>query len=191
MKENRPQAHNGGGSAVDSARHVLVIATDELVGHELIEELRGHLHEIGAENVMVIAPAVEKTAFHRALGDVDTATREAQRRLDESMAELRAAGISALGEVGDSDPLVAAEDALRQFGADEILIVAHAEDQARWFEDGLFERARTELQPALRMLRLRREEGESEPHLVDIEESGPGRDQPPTRRRSRLRWPWR
>lgn len=152
---------------------ILVVATDELAGPELVEEFRHRLRGVEAE-VMVIAPAVEKTAFHHALGDVDTAVMEAGRRLETSLDELRRAGVPALGEVGDSDPIVAAEDALRSFTADEVLIVAHADDQARWFEDGLFERAKQELFPAVQMLSVWHEDGEP-PHLAGIEESGPGR----------------
>jgi hypothetical protein len=156
---------------------ILVIATDELAGPELVEEFRRRLHDVKSE-VMVIAPTVEKTAFHHALGDVDTAAMQARRRLEASLDELRRAGVPALGEVGDSDPIVAAEDALRLFAADEVVIVAHTDDQARWFEDGLFERARQELRPAVRMLVVRLEEGEP-PHLAGIKESGPGREPPP------------
>ena len=38
--------------------------------------------------------------------------------------------------VGDSDPLKAIEDALRTFAADEILVVAHPDDEAGWLESG-------------------------------------------------------
>lgn len=162
-------------SPVRASTRVLVLATDELAGPELIEEFRNRLRGAGPVEVMVIAPAVEKTAFRHALGDVDKAVMEAGRRLETSLDELRRAGIPALGEIGDSDPIVAAGDALRQFFADEIMIVAHADNQARWFEDGLFERAKQELQPAVRMLAVWHEEGEP-PHLAGVEESGPGRD---------------
>jgi hypothetical protein len=167
-------AQSEGESTLRPPVRILVVATDELAGPELIEEFRHRLRKVEAE-VMVIAPAVEKTAFHHALGDVDTAIMEAGQRLEASLDELRRAGIPALGEIGDSDPIVAAEDALRVFFADEVLIVAHADDQARWFEDGLFERAKQELRPAVRMLSIWHEEGEP-PHLAGIEESGPGRE---------------
>jgi len=160
-----------------SASRVLVIATDELTGDEVIAELRRHLR--GESDVMVIAPAVEETALRHALGDVDAAKNEARQRLDTSLSELRAAGISAMGEVGDSDPLIAARDALRRYPADEVLIVAHAEDQARWFEDGLFERAKEALYPALRMVTLMRG-NDGAPHLAGVEEAGPGRQPPDT-----------
>jgi hypothetical protein len=150
---------------------ILVLATDELTGPELIEEFCDRLRNVEAE-VMVISPAVEKTPFHHALGDVDTAAMEAGRRLETSLDELRRAGIPALGEIGDSDPIVAAGDALRVFAADEVLIVAHADDQARWFEDGLFERAKQELRPAVRMLSVWHEEGEP-PHLAGVKVAAP------------------
>lgn len=157
---------------------LLVVATDEVAGPELIGDLRGQLGA-GPSEVVVISPAVEKSAFHHALGDVDAASREARRRLQASLDELGRAGIAALGEVGDSDPVTAAQDALREFDADEVLIVAHAEDQARWFEDGLFDRAKTELQPAVRMVSVRRDDEAGPLHLAGVEESGPGREPEP------------
>jgi hypothetical protein len=151
--------------------------TEELGAPELMEELRRHLLREPSE-IMLIAPAVEKTPFHHALGDVDTASREAQLRLDTSLAELRRSGISALGQVGDSDPVVAAEDALRQYPADEVVIVAHTEDQARWFEDGLFERAQEALYPSVRMIAVRHEEATGEARIAGTKEAPPGRKPP-------------
>lgn len=165
-------------ATLSSPTRVLVVATDELAGPELIEEFRQRLKPPPAVEVKVIAPAVEKTVFRHALGDVDTATMEAGQRLETSLDELRRAGIPAQGEIGDSDPIIAAEDALRLFAADEVLIVAHADHQARWFEDGLFERAQQELVPAVRMLSVWHEEGEP-PHLSGVAESGPGRKPAP------------
>jgi|SRR6476659_8400353 len=166
-----------------SSHRVLVLMTEELGAPELMEELRRHLLREPSE-IMLIAPAVEKTPFHHALGDVDTASREAQLRLDTSLAELRRSGISALGQVGDSDPVVAAEDALRQYPADEVVIVAHTEDQARWFEDGLFERAQEALYPSVRMIAVRHEEATGEAHIAGMKEAPAGRKLPPTRGRS-------
>jgi hypothetical protein len=160
------------------SRHILVIATEELAGEELIEQLARELASAPTET-MVIAPAVEETAFHHALGDVDGAAREARKRLDRSLAALREAGVQALGEVGDSDPVLAAEDVLRRYPAEEVWIVTHAEDQALWFEDGLFERAQEELYPAVRMLTVRRDDERGELHPVGVESSGPGRRHPP------------
>jgi hypothetical protein len=46
------------------------------------------------------------------------------------------------GEVGDAEPLQAIEDALRTFGADEIVLSTHPEGRSHWLEQGLVEEAR-------------------------------------------------
>ena len=53
-----------------------------------------------------------------------------------------AAGVEARGEVGDGDPLQAMEDALRTFGADEIIISTHPEGRSNWLERRVVEKAR-------------------------------------------------
>jgi len=40
------------------------------------------------------------------------------------------------GQVGDSDPVKAIEDALREFPAEEVLIVTRPDDDASWLEEG-------------------------------------------------------
>ncbi|HEY5054397.1 MAG TPA: hypothetical protein VII45_13420 [Solirubrobacterales bacterium] len=162
-----------GDTGPPAPRQVLVVLTDELTEPALIDELHRQLPQ-GEGKIMVLAPAVEKTALHRALGDVDTAVKEAQRRLDLSLGELRSRGYPVLGQIGDPDPIVAAEDVLRQYPADEVLIVAHSDDQARWFEEGLFERAQEQLYPAVRLVAVRHEAG-GEAHLTEVKLAGPGR----------------
>jgi hypothetical protein len=44
--------------------------------------------------------------------------------------------------VGDAQPLQAIEDALRTFGADEIIISTHPEGRSRWLEIGVVNGAR-------------------------------------------------
>ena len=46
------------------------------------------------------------------------------------------------GEVGDGDPLQAIEDALRTFGADEIVISTHPEGRSNWLERNVVGAAR-------------------------------------------------
>jgi nucleotide-binding universal stress UspA family protein len=72
---------------------------------------------------------------------------EARERLDESVAQLQAAGVNVEGRVGDDDPLQAIEDALRTFGADEILISTHPEGRSNWLERGVVESARLRFTP--------------------------------------------
>ena len=51
-------------------------------------------------------------------------------------------GVEARGEVGDADPIQAMDDALRTFGADEIVISTHPPGRSNWLEKEVIERAR-------------------------------------------------
>ena len=57
------------------------------------------------------------------------------------------------GEVGASDPVAAASEALHQYPAELILVVAAERDRGGW-ENGLFERAQNELDPPVRMVAI-------------------------------------
>ncbi len=153
-----------------SAR-LLAIVTEPLQGSEPIAELRHGAGGNGAE-VRLVVPAVEETAFRHLMGDVDEPAHHAEEVLAASLATLRRQGISASGAVGDADPVLAAQDALRQEPADEVLIFEHGGNRAPWFENGLFERAQEELEPPLRMVVV--EHDGSGDHVVDVERAGPG-----------------
>ena len=81
-------------------------------------------------NVLVVTPALNSPLRHWT-SDEDGARAAADDRLQRSVAELDRLGISARGEVGDADPVQAIEDALRTFGADEIIISTHPEGRSQ------------------------------------------------------------
>src|SRR5205807_10127326 len=105
-------------------RRVLVIANETLPGHAL-QEVIG-LRAAGGAEVLVVAPALNGRLAHWS-SDEDRARRVAAARLERCLADLRARGIQATGRVGDADPLLAIDDALRTFGADEIVVATHPE----------------------------------------------------------------
>ena len=72
--------------------------------------------------------------FRDLASDEDGARAAAQERLDQSLATLGQTGIHARGQVGDADPLQAIEDALRTFGAEEIIISTHPQGRSNWLE---------------------------------------------------------
>lgn len=155
------------------SHRVLAIVTDPLEDDEPIEELRRGQGGDGVE-VRLVVPAVEENAFRHTLGDVDGPARRAESTLGASIAALRQHGVAASGAVGDADPVLAAQDALREAPADEVLIFEHAKAQARWFENGLFERAREELEPPLRLVVVEAD-SDRHAHVVDVERAGQGR----------------
>jgi hypothetical protein len=155
-----------------SSPRLLAIVTEPLEGIEPIEEIRRRGDGEGV-NLRLVVPAVEDSPFRHILGDEDPAHRLAEKRLETSLAELSRHGVAAEGSIGDADPVLAAQDALREEGADEVLIFERTEGQARWFEDGLFERAKEELEPPLRMVVLRTGDSDGS-HVVGIEEAAAG-----------------
>jgi hypothetical protein len=157
------------------ARRLLAIVADDPIGSEPLREIRpGNAR--GQENevdLRVIVPAVEASLFQHTLGDVDGPKREAEARLGRVLGELRANGIEAAGEVGDPDPIQAAQDALLKGPADEIVIFEHEHEQARWFEENLLEKAKAGLDPPLRVVALHSDRDGTE-HVVGVETSGQG-----------------
>jgi hypothetical protein len=115
-------------------RRTLVIANETIEGPGLHEAIH-----YGAE-VRVVAPALNSRLRYW-LSDEDAARRVAEARLGRFLERLHRAGIEASGRVGDADPLLAIEDELRLFPADEIVISTHPEGRSRWLAHNLVDRA--------------------------------------------------
>ncbi|HEX8050653.1 MAG TPA: hypothetical protein VF504_04230 [Solirubrobacterales bacterium] len=151
---------------------VIAIVTDELRGSESIEQLQANADGDGVE-VRVVVPAVEANPLRHTMGDVDEPRQQAEERLEKVLKTLQDSDVQVSGEVGDPDPVQAAQDALLKAPADEVLIFEHAEGQTEWYENGLYERAQESIEPPLRLVVV--ESGENRPdHVVDVEETGRG-----------------
>ena len=134
LKANVPRV--GG----EDEHRILVVANETVGGSELRDVLLRKAE--GVDNqVLVVCPALNTQVRHWA-SDEDGARAAAQGRLDASLSRLRELGVHARGEVGDGDPLQAMEDALRTFGADEIVISTHPEGRSNWLERGVVSAAR-------------------------------------------------
>ena len=114
---------------------VLVVANETVAGKKLREAVR-QATDGQPSRVLVISPALNSPLRHF-VSDEGQAREAAEQRLNRSLAALRSAGIEARGEVADADPLQAIEDALRTFGADEIIISTHPEGRSNWLEKGV------------------------------------------------------
>lgn len=114
------------------ARRLLVVITTEVddgVLRDLVRRRAGDDAEM-----LVVAPASEISRLDWLTNAEDDARTEAAS-LAAATAEA-ATSENVQARVGDADPVRAIEDALRTFAADEILVVAHPEDQAGWLEEG-------------------------------------------------------
>ncbi len=121
-------------------RRILVIANETVAGTELREAIERAASGYEA-HVLVVTPALN-TKLRHWVSDEDKARARAQQRLADSLAGLAHAGIDARGQVGDADPVQSIADALRTFGADEVIISTHPEGRSNWLERGVVDSAR-------------------------------------------------
>ena len=119
---------------------VLVLANETVGGGALLDEIRNRTKGRRSE-ILVVTPAITSQVRHW-VSDTDQAYEDADERRERSIAAIEAAGLEARGMVGDSDPNVAVEDALRSFGADEVIISTHPPERSRWLERGVVDKAR-------------------------------------------------
>ncbi|HVW45954.1 MAG TPA: hypothetical protein VHA76_02790 [Solirubrobacterales bacterium] len=138
-------------------RSLIAIVTPAFGSPESIDALKREVGDDGnggaRTEVRLVAPAVEINPLHHTLGDIDEPRVEAKERLDEAVARARAAGLEDVTfEVGDPDPVQAAQDALLARPADEVVIFAHADDEGDWYEGGLWKHAEDSLEPPLKLV---------------------------------------
>jgi len=100
--------------------NVLVLAASPVDAGLLRRELGDDAE--GAQ-VLVVSPAVNSSPLAFWVSDSDEALEDAQERLDETLSKLQDAGVQARGTTGDSEGLVALEDALATFPADRVVVV--------------------------------------------------------------------
>jgi hypothetical protein len=128
------------GSADPTRHHVLLVADESCTAETFVGAVTAHA---GGRPVdaFVIAPALG-SRLARWTGD-DGAYAGAQKHLDDAIGALRAAGIPARGRIGAHDPLQAADDALREYAADEVVFAVHRAGAENWLEKGVVEAAAT------------------------------------------------
>jgi hypothetical protein len=120
-------------------RRILVVANETCPCPALADDLSARAGEPGSQ-VLVVAPALNARLRHW-VSDVDAAVAAAGQRLDRAIENLSERGIAAEGVVGDSDPLIAIDDALASFRATEIVISTHPAGRSNWLARNLPARA--------------------------------------------------
>jgi hypothetical protein len=118
--------------------HLLVVVAQAARGEEMRERLAG-LSGGRRLELRVIAPAYAGSMLEYVASDVDRGIERARGRLRTSLDEFGRGGIATSGgEIGEADPLMAIDDALVEFPADEIVIVPSPR-RDQWAEKHLFE----------------------------------------------------
>jgi GABA permease len=163
QRSPRPPAEHVEHVGDPDERRVLVVANETVGGEELMSVI-GELALAGRTEFLVVCPALN-SRLKTWTSDEDAARAQAQRRLDASLGRLRSVGVEARGTVGDLDPLVAIEDAVRTFHPDEVVISTHPKGKSHWLERGVVDAVRERFDLPVR-------------HVVVDLESHPGSDEP-------------
>jgi hypothetical protein len=121
------------------AKKILALVSEPVSGEALRKAVDGE-RAAGAE-VLVVAPALNsRTRFW--ISDPDPAIERAEEVQEETVERMDEEGIDAAGDTGESDPLLAIEDALATFPADEIVLFTHTSGARNWLEEGLVDEVR-------------------------------------------------
>ena len=121
------------------AKKILALVTEPISG-EALKSAVGRETAEDAE-VLVVAPALN-SRLKFWTSDSDEAIGRAEQVEEETVERLDEEGIDAAGDTGESDPLLALQDALQTYPADEIVLCTHAEGDRNWQEEGVVDEAR-------------------------------------------------
>jgi hypothetical protein len=111
----------------------LLVLTPEPVDAEMLRSALGD-EVVGAE-VLVIAPATNRSKLAFWVSDPDAAIGEAEAAQEETVERLEEADVDAAGDTGESEPAVALQDALATFPADRIVVFSHPAGDRDYRED--------------------------------------------------------
>ena len=111
----------------------LLVVTPEPIDATALRETLGD--EVNGAEVLVLSPATNQSKLAFWVSDPDDAIAEATAAESETVGALEREGVEAEGEVGESDPAQAIDDALATFAADRIVIFSHPEGDRDYRED--------------------------------------------------------
>ena len=122
------------------AKRLLIVVGKSAPG---IDTLPGGVRELidGADEILVVTPALPNRLDWLASA-TDKAREQADERLSAILDQLAETESDVTGEVGADDPMLAFEDAIREFEPDHILVALRPGEEAGWQEQGLLEELR-------------------------------------------------
>jgi nucleotide-binding universal stress UspA family protein len=111
----------------------LLVVTPEPINATFLRKTLGD--EVEGAEVLVLSPATNQSKLAFWVSDPDDAIAEAEQAQTETVERLEEEGVDAAGEVGESEPAQAIDDALVTFAADRIVIFSHPEGDRDYRED--------------------------------------------------------
>ena len=115
---------------------------------------------VGAEEaedaeVLVVAPALNESKLRFWASDPDGSIDRAEEVAEETVERMVEEGVDAATDTaGESDPLLALQDALATFAADEIVLCTRPGGERNWLEEGVVDEARARFETPVRHLEL-------------------------------------
>jgi hypothetical protein len=113
--------------------NLLVLAPEPVDAGAVRSALDGE--ELDGARVLVVSPALNASPVAFWMSDSDEAIAEAKAAGEETARSLRSQGVQATAETGESEPLLALQDALATFDADRILVFVRPHEAQRYRED--------------------------------------------------------
>jgi hypothetical protein len=113
---------------------LLVLSTDP-VDAAAVRSALGDEEQLDRADVLVVSPAMNESPLAFWLSDSDEAIDDAGSAARKTATALRQDAGRVRTAVGESEPLLALQDALATFPADRILIFTRPEDQERYKEE--------------------------------------------------------
>ena len=104
---------------------VLILIAEEICGRCLARELANRGEGPEGTSVVIIAPALVHSVTVVWANGIDAGIAAAERKVDASVALLRRQGYTAVGKVGDSDPVRAIENGLAEFPSESVIVATH------------------------------------------------------------------
>lgn len=158
------------------ARRLLVIANETVASPRVVEEVVRRLDPGGL--VRVVAPIIHRGRLDHFLDSGDVVARSAaEERLSRTMQSLEAQGVQTVGQLGDSSPQQALDDAMRTFGPDHVIVATHPPGRSRWLERGIVDRARRNYPVPVTHLIVDVDSGAAEVRLDPREEQHAAREE--------------
>ena len=115
----------------------LIVANQTMGGSELIEDVRLRM-EAGPCDFHLVVPATPPK--EHLIWTEGEAKAIASQRLAAGLDRIRAMGAEATGEVGDSSPFLAVDDAMRHRDIDGVIVTTLPVGLSRWLKLSLPER---------------------------------------------------
>ncbi|HEV2724502.1 MAG TPA: hypothetical protein VGV10_07700 [Thermoleophilaceae bacterium] len=134
------------------ARKILALVSEPISAEVLKNAVGGE--EAEQAEVLVVAPALNDSKIRFWASDPDGSIERAEEVAEESVERMNEEGVDAAGDTGESDPLLALQDALATFEADEIVLCTRPGGELNWLEDGVVEEARERFERPVRHIEI-------------------------------------